>query len=213
MHYTALYNTKICSAEHQGALWVVFIHERPAKTPASTLQTPANARKVRQMVILMSSCCFPIRGTVFFFPFFCYIDGLVENMKIHTQTMRLCHQYAWVKARILGWWGAMGAPKELEEPQPVDMIFFKQPWFPATRHEQHVSFWKDIYGIIVKGGSSFFLVFVFFLVLAILGHYWMGTAALNIQICPVTWEFSKSSIEKIKTAHWVGCRALENGYQ
>ena len=30
---------------------------------------------------------------------------------------------------------------------------------------------------------------------------------------PVNWAFSKSSIEKFETAHWAGCRALENGYQ
>ena len=88
------------------------------KYPANTRKRPQGQTTGNSYEFLL----FSNQGNCFF-PFFCYIDGLVENMKIHTQAMRLCHQYAWVKGRILG----CRAPKELEEPQPGDMIFFKQP--------------------------------------------------------------------------------------
>ena len=90
------------------------------KYPANTRKRPQGQTTGNSYEFLL----FSNQGNCFF-PFFCYIDGLVENMKIHTQAMRLCHQYAWVKVRILGWWDALGAPKELEEPQPLDMIFVK----------------------------------------------------------------------------------------
>ena len=133
---------------HKSHRETLFATRTPRKTPANTQQTPANTRKPPQNiakpqnpkknVILCNSCCFPIRGNRFF-QFF-LLDGLTRSLKIHTQALQLCHQYAWVKGIILVWRCNGGHPRNLKiyAPQHFDMIFFNSPWFSATCRERHV---------------------------------------------------------------------------
>ena len=136
---------------HKSHRETLFATRTPRKTPAKRpqipskrQQIPANLRKTSQNrktkknVILCNSCCFPIRGNRFF-QFF-LLDGLTRSLKIHTQALQLCHQYAWVKRIILVWRCNGGHPRNLKiyAPQHFDIIFFNSPWFSATCRERHV---------------------------------------------------------------------------
>ena len=121
--------------------WKTFFATRTSrKTPTNIQQTPANTRK-RPQNQKRGNFCFPIRGSVFFSVFL--LDGLTRSVKIHTQAMWLCNQYAWLKGRILAW-RCNGGTQET-------WIYMHSTWFSLIRHDfqQHavndmIFVWNDM---------------------------------------------------------------------
>ena len=102
----------------------------PQKRPqisSKRLQIPANARKTRNVVIFSAFL----------------LDVLTRSVKIHTRAMWLCHQYAWLKGRILAW-RCNGGTQETWR-------YMHSTWFSLIRHDfqQHavndmIFVWNDM---------------------------------------------------------------------